>query len=96
MFLDEQQALTEIPTLEMLVRDKERIAEQAQRMVKSIKSSAKHAEVTTIDGFSQMGSGSLPAQDIPTCLIAIKPANIDAETFAARLRGLDHADICPD
>jgi len=87
MFLDEQQALTEIPTLEMLLRDKGRIAEQAQRMVKSIKSSAKHAEVMTIDGFSQMGSGSLPAQDLPTCLIAIKPANMGAETFATRLRG---------
>ena len=87
MFLDEQQALTEIPTLEMFLRDKGRIAEQAQRMVKSIKSSAKHAEVMTIDGFSQMGSGSLPAQDLPTCLIAIKPANMGAETFATRLRG---------
>ncbi|MGA2679363.1 MAG: L-seryl-tRNA(Sec) selenium transferase [Sedimentisphaerales bacterium] len=86
IFLDEQQALTEIPTIEMLLRDKGRIAKQAQRMVKKIKSSAKHAEVMTIDGFSQMGSGSLPAQDIPTCLIAIKPANMDAETFATRLR----------
>lgn len=87
IFLDEQQALTEIPTLEMLLRDKGRIAKQAQSMVKRIKTSAKHAEVTTVDGFSQMGSGSLPAQDIPTCLVAIKPANTDAETFAARLRG---------
>jgi L-seryl-tRNA(Ser) seleniumtransferase len=87
MFLDEQQTLTEIPTLEMLVRDKSVIAEQAQRMAENIRSSAKQAEVNTIDGFSQMGSGSLPTQDIPTYLIAIKPANIDAETFAARLRG---------
>jgi len=87
MFLDEKQALNEIPTLEMLIRDKAAIAEQAQRIAGSIKSSVKHADITVVDGFSQMGSGSLPAQDIPTCLIAIKHAKTDAETFAARLRG---------
>jgi L-seryl-tRNA(Ser) seleniumtransferase len=87
MFLDERQALTEIPTFEMLLRDKDRIDEQAQSMAKRIKASAKRAEVTVVDGFSQMGSGSLPTQDIPTKLVAIKPAKMDAETFAARLRG---------
>jgi L-seryl-tRNA(Ser) seleniumtransferase len=86
IFLDEQTAITKIPTLEMLMRDKLQIARQAQRMAKKIKAAAKHAEVTTIDGFSQMGSGSLPTQDIPTHLVTIRPKNMNAETFAGGLR----------
>jgi L-seryl-tRNA(Ser) seleniumtransferase len=86
IFLDEQAAITKIPTLEMLMRDKLQIARQAQRMAKKIKAAAKHVEVTTIDGFSQMGSGSLPTQDIPTHLVAIRPKNMNAETFAGGLR----------
>ncbi len=86
IFLDEQAAITKIPTLEMLMRNKLQIARQAQRMAKKIKAAAKHAEVTTIDGFSQMGSGSLPTQDIPTHLVTIRPKNMNAETFAGGLR----------
>ncbi len=39
-----------------------------------------------IDGFSQMGSGSLPTQDVPTRLVAISPSTIDVGELAARLR----------
>jgi L-seryl-tRNA(Ser) seleniumtransferase len=45
IFLDEQAAITKIPTLEMLMRDKLQIARQAQRMAKKIKAAAKHVEV---------------------------------------------------
>ncbi len=86
IFLDEQAAMKEIPTLEMLLRDKTQITKQVQRMAKKIKASVKQAEVTTIDGFSQMGSGSLPTQNIPTQLITIKPKNMNAEKLAGGLR----------
>jgi L-seryl-tRNA(Ser) seleniumtransferase len=43
-------------------------------------------KATVIDGFSQMGSGSLPTQDIPTRLVAIDPPAVDASELAARLR----------
>ena len=55
-------------------------------MAKKVKAAARHAEVTTIDGFSQMGSGSLPTQDIPTHLVAIRPKNMNAEALAGGLR----------
>jgi L-seryl-tRNA(Ser) seleniumtransferase len=87
IFLDEKRALAEIPTFEMLLRDKKMIGEQARSLAEKIKASAGQAEITVVDGFSQMGSGSLPGQNIPTCLVVIKPAKMDAETFAARLRG---------
>ena len=42
--------------------------------------------VTTICGFSQMGSGSLPTQNLATTLIALRPEKISADSLAVRLR----------
>jgi L-seryl-tRNA(Ser) seleniumtransferase len=44
------------------------------------------AEVTNIAGSSQMGSGSLPAQNLATTLVALRPEKISAESLAKRLR----------
>jgi len=42
--------------------------------------------VTTMAGFSQTGSGSLPTQNLPTTLVAIRPAALSAQELARRLR----------
>jgi L-seryl-tRNA(Ser) seleniumtransferase len=86
LFLDEKTALEEVPTLKMLTRDKDEIARQARRIANKIKAGVKKAEVATTDGFSQVGSGSLPAQNIPTTLVSLRPANMDIEEFTLRLR----------
>jgi L-seryl-tRNA(Ser) seleniumtransferase len=39
-----------------------------------------------IDGFSQMGSGSLPGQNLPTKLVAVGSALIRAADLARQLR----------
>jgi L-seryl-tRNA(Ser) seleniumtransferase len=83
LFLDEALALREVPTLRMLCRPLAEIAEQAERIARAI---SPGIAATAIDGFSQMGSGSLPGQDLPTRLVAIGPAGIDAGELAARLR----------
>ena len=44
------------------------------------------AEVGVIKGYSQMGSGSLPTQNLPTRLVAIVPGSESPGTFARRLR----------
>ena len=44
------------------------------------------AVATTAEGFSQMGSGSLPTQNLPTYLVAIKPESVEAGELARRLR----------
>ena len=54
----------------------------AHQLSKSISDSA----VTTIPGFSQMGSGSLPTQNLATTLVAIRPEKISAELLANQLR----------
>jgi L-seryl-tRNA(Ser) seleniumtransferase len=86
LFLDESLALREVPTLKMLRRDASEIAEQAGRMALDLNKSVSGAAVTTICGFSQMGSGSLPAQNLATTLVALRPETISAELLAQRLR----------
>jgi L-seryl-tRNA(Ser) seleniumtransferase len=84
LFLDEAVALREVPTLQMLQRSPEQIREHAERLVAALRE--KNVNVATISGFSQMGSGSLPAQNLPTTLVAITPQGIGAEALAQRLR----------
>lgn len=86
LFLDETLALREVPTLRMLCRTLGEIAEQAHRIAKAIADQAREAKVEVIDGFSQMGSGSLPGQDLPTRLVAVQAPSIEAGALALRLR----------
>jgi L-seryl-tRNA(Ser) seleniumtransferase len=86
LFLDESIALREIPTLRMLCRGLDDLGQQAERMAAAIAELSPDAVVAVIDGFSQMGSGSLPTQDVPTRLVSISPKTIDAGELAARLR----------
>ena len=86
LFLDEARALREVPTLRMLRRDLADIAEQANRIAAAIGEKTSAAVVTTAEGSSQMGSGSLPTQNLATKLVAIRSNSIEAGELAARLR----------
>ena len=87
LFLDESQALREVPTLRMLCRNLAEITAQADRIAGAIGERTSRAVVTTAEGFSQMGSGSLPTQNLPTRLVAIRPKSLEAGELAMRLRG---------
>jgi len=87
LFLDEATALREVPTLNMLCRPLGEINEQAERIAAAIAAQAPPGTTATvIDGFSQMGSGSLPTQDLPTRLVAVSAQSVEAGELALRLR----------
>jgi L-seryl-tRNA(Ser) seleniumtransferase len=86
LFLDETTALREVPTLQMLMRKSSEISKEAIEIASNLNKMNLEIEVTTIDGFSQMGSGSLPAQNLATTLVAIRPKQISADLFAKDLR----------
>ena len=72
LFLDQQRALGEVPTLRMLRRDLADIESQAERIAAAIRAArARRPRPRSSTGFSQMGSGSLPGQDLPTRLVAV-------------------------
>lgn len=86
LFLDEQTALNEVPTLRMLLLPVESIRVQASRMIVQLRKTCPSGTFDEIDGFSETGSGSLPAQNLPTRLIAVSSAKIDSMELARRLR----------
>ncbi len=86
LFLDESVALREVPTLQMLRRSADEIREHAERLSSQLRDRSVAANVTTASGFSEMGSGSLPTQNLATMLVAITPEKISVDEFAKRLR----------
>lgn len=86
LFLDESIALREVPTLKMLRRGASEIAEQAERMALDLSKNVSGVAATTICGFSQMGSGSLPTQNLATTLVSLRPQQISTESLAQQLR----------
>ena len=86
LFLDEERLLEEVPTFRMLCRDVDDLGEQAERIAAAISTRASGASATVIDGFSQMGSGSLPTQNLPTRLVAVEAKGLAAGQLARRLR----------
>ena len=102
LFLDESVALREVPTLQMLRRSAEEIREHAERLAVQIRDPCRGrpalesragcprhdiaATVATASGFSEMGSGSLPTQNLATTLVAITPEEISVDVLAKRLR----------
>lgn len=86
LFLDESLALCEVPTLKMLRRDTSEITRQAESMAEELNKAISGIIVTTISGYSQMGSGSLPAQNLATTLVSLQPQQFSAESLAHCLR----------
>jgi L-seryl-tRNA(Ser) seleniumtransferase len=86
LFLDPQRAIREVPTLRMLRRELAEIQTQAKRIAAAVRAAAPGATVAVVEGFSQMGSGSLPGQDVPTRLVAVAAENLEAGEIARRLR----------
>jgi L-seryl-tRNA(Ser) seleniumtransferase len=86
LFFDESLALREVPTLRMLRRDQSEIAKYANRLASRIGKAVSGIAVSTVPGFSQMGSGSLPDQDLPTTLVALRCEKPGAELLATQLR----------
>jgi L-seryl-tRNA(Ser) seleniumtransferase len=86
LFFDHEQAVHEVPTLALLARRLEDVAAQAERLAAAVRRGAPAAHVEVTAGASQMGSGSLPTQNIPTRLVAVDREGLSADDLAARLR----------
>ena len=87
LYLDEEHLHERHPVLKLLTIPAKRLASRARTFRRHLKDILENkCEINAVDGFSQLGSGSLPAQYIPTKLIALKPQTMSAESLAAKLR----------
>lgn len=86
LFLDREWLLAHNPTWRMLSMSLADLDEAARNLARAIYDYNSSAAARVIDAQSQLGSGSLPSQDLPTRAVAVTLAGVSAETLANLLR----------
>ncbi|MEK7850915.1 MAG: L-seryl-tRNA(Sec) selenium transferase, partial [Deltaproteobacteria bacterium] len=87
IYMDELKAVDEIPVLRMLtlpIADLTKTAGRLQKGIRAIQGGRFEAMIR--DGFSQVGGGAMPLQEIPTKLVVIKAKGISANRLEKKLR----------
>jgi len=90
LYLNEDTIAETNPTLRILTRPLNELEETAKTLTDRLSKSLEgKAVVQVIDGYSQVGGGSLPAENIPTKLLSIKPLHNPVDTLGKNLRKSD-------
>jgi L-seryl-tRNA(Ser) seleniumtransferase len=89
-FLSPQTAAGELPAYRLIARSPQEIEALTAQVRPAVERwAAGRARVEVMSGRSQVGSGSLPGDTLPTFLIALTPTGTDGEALARALRALD-------
>ena len=87
IYLSEADLPAKLPILSLLTRPLDEIEQSASAIVSEVSAELRgRADISTEDGHSRVGGGSLPMEALPTKLIALKPLRISPDELAARLR----------
>jgi L-seryl-tRNA(Ser) seleniumtransferase len=90
IYRDEQEAVREIPTLNMILLSPERLKAKARRLARMIgKVERRNFALTVREGESKVGGGAMPLLVLPTSLVCLTPAELSAHTLEEKLRGYD-------
>lgn len=94
IYMDELKAIHEIPVLRMLTLQVADLAKTARRLLKGLRGiPGGRFEVSIRDGFSQVGGGAMPLQEIPTKLVVIKSKGISPNRLEKKLRANPNAIV---
>ena len=89
LYRDPDRLAERLPTLRMLTRRREEIAAQALRLLAPVAAMLPDYRVEVVDCSSQIGSGALPVETLPSAALAFTGQGGEApEKLAARLRAL--------
>jgi len=87
LYLDEDRALTSIPTLQMITVPYADLRRRAARLRRKLTAAAGRVlEIELIDGRSRIGGGALPDEDLKTRLVAIRSADLSVNRLEAWFR----------
>jgi L-seryl-tRNA(Ser) seleniumtransferase len=87
LFLEPGKLKEQHPIYRMLSLSIDEIEARAQAIANGLRESASDsAEISVVNGTSQVGSGSVPAEMMPTRLLSVRPESMSADTLARRLR----------
>ncbi len=85
-YLNEKEAMREIPTLRMISLTPEEIHQREEAFLKRLVELYPSIEGRLLEGSSMVGGGSLPLEKIPTYLLALKLSNISTSDAGIKLR----------
>ena len=86
MYLDEKDAIENIPTLKMITCNIEELDRKADILFEKIKNLDIDAEIKKEKGISQVGGGSMPLEKLDTYIITIKPNKFSVSYLERKLR----------
>ncbi len=91
LYRDERQALERIPTLRMIALSAEELNSRAEELASAIQEADRKAvlRIEVRRSSSQVGGGSLPAQDLPTFVVAVQSGDFSANQIEEFLRRND-------
>jgi L-seryl-tRNA(Ser) seleniumtransferase len=90
LYLNDDTIAKTNPTLYLLTRPLNELEGTAEKLVRKLSESLNNNAVVKVkDGYSQVGGGSLPVENIPTKLISLEPVNLSVDAVARKLRNLD-------
>ncbi len=87
LYRDEQQALSQIPSLRMMTLSAEELASRAKTAVRRMRRSLPaNVSVKTLKGFSSVGGGTFPLLELPTTLISVSVDGLSPQHLEQKLR----------
>ncbi|MEH6569313.1 MAG: L-seryl-tRNA(Sec) selenium transferase [Halioglobus sp.] len=89
LYRDPQRLTQRLPTLRLLTRTQAKISAQAQLLLPSVRTAlAQNFTVEIADCHSQIGSGSLPIETLPSSALVISPLSGDDRALRALAKNL--------
>jgi L-seryl-tRNA(Ser) seleniumtransferase len=90
LYLDEERAMEEIPTLRMLKVDLSILKKRGRRLLKKLSETIKkRTKLALKEEVSQVGGGALPLQELPTIVLALKPIDFSVNRLEESLRKVE-------
>jgi len=90
LYLDPEQVRRTVPTLAMITAGRDELRTRAGRLRRRLsRDLAGLAAVAVKPGFSRVGGGSFPEQDLPTTLVSVAPTGMDVDSLRQGLLATD-------
>lgn len=90
LYLDEEKAKREVPTVWMLLRKLDQLRPEAERLQTGLRTVfGDRAEVEIESGMSQVGGGSLPTEEIPSWHVTVRTGAFSLNELETKLRHVD-------
>ncbi|WP_407702110.1 L-seryl-tRNA(Sec) selenium transferase [Tumebacillus lacus] len=87
LYLDEEKAKREVPTVWMLLRTAEELRPEAERLAAGLAGVFGERAVVEIEhGLSQVGGGSLPTEELPTWHVTVRSRHLSLTELEHQLR----------